>query len=576
MLRGIAASLGVGVGRCVVRPRQGQAVHRRATDPAAEVARLREAIERSRAEIEAARSELRGHAASEAGLVLDAQLLMHSDAMLVEAAAHAIRVEGLGAEWAVERTVRALKRPLEASSSSYFRERAQDVEHVGRHLLRHLRGGASWSAPSAEECVLVADDLSPADAVRAFSSGNVLGVVLEVGSATSHTSLLARALAIPAVAGVRGATAQVITDEVLVVDGIGGEVLVAPEAPEREHAEARGGRYRKFAKDLRARGADPVATREGVTVVVRANLELPDETASALTHGAQGVGLYRTEFMLLHREQSPSEEQQWEVYAKVVRAMAPGPVLFRTFDLGGDKLPSEHRLPPATNPALGLRAMRLLRRVPNLLRAQIRALLRAAAVGDACVMFPMIAGLDDFRRAKALVAECADELQREGIPHRVPAIGCMIEVPSAALGVRKLAREADFLSVGTNDLIQYTLAADRLDPEVAHLVSPFDPSVLQLLQLIVRDAGHTPLSMCGDMASDPMVLPLVLGLGFRVLSTPVGALPLVQQIIRQVEVAPLAVLAEECIEADDAVSVERLVRSRLTPALENLWVEVSN
>ncbi len=569
---GIPASLGIGVGQSFVVPRPGRALRRHVSDREAEVERLRAAIEEGRAEIERARDALAGE--SEVSLVLDAQLLLHSDAMLADAAYRLIRESGVGAEWAVEQTVETLSAPLRASTARYFRERAEDVAHVGRHLLRHLRGDGELTLPSSREVVLIAADLSPAEAARVFAESGLIGVVLESGSATSHTALLARALEVPAVVGARGVLDRVLSGDVVVVDGIRGRVLVGPDDEERQSADDRAGRYRAFARGLLERRAEPVATKDGVEITVRANLELPEEIELAQTHGARGVGLYRTEFLLLHRGAAPDEEQQLALYRSVTEEMAPAPVVFRIFDLGGDKLPPGQRLARGPNPAMGLRAMRLLRRRPELLRTQVRALLRAATAGDLRIMFPMIGGLADLREAKAFVERCARELAAEGVDHRVPSLGCMVEVPAAALRVSRLAAETDFLSVGTNDLIQYMLAADRTDPEVAEVASPLDPAVLTLLGQIARGSEGTSLAMCGDMASDPLALPLVLGLGYRSLSVAVGSLPLVLEVIRQLDLSELSALAAEACEADDAQAVAALVRERCGGPLEKLWREV--
>jgi len=569
---GLPGSLGVGVGPAFLVPRPGRAIRRRAADPEREVARLEGAITEARQEIERARSAFVGDE-SEIALVLDAQLLLYSDRMLAEWTAKAIREEGLGVEWAVERTVGRLGEPLRQSSARYLRERAEDIDHVGRHLLRQLRGDAELELPEGD-VVLVAADLSPAEAARIFAAPGLRGVVLESGSATSHTALLARALEVPAVVGARGALDRVISGEALVVDGLRGRVLIAPDPEERAEAEARGGRYRAFAQGLLERRTEPVATRDGVEVTVRANLELPEEIDLALTHGARGVGLYRTEFLLLHRGAVPSEEEQLAVYRRVAEAMAPAPVVFRTFDLGGDKLPPGERLGRGPNPAMGLRAMRLMRRRPELLRRQVRALLRAAVGEDVRVMFPMIAGVGELREARALVERCAAELSAEGVDHRMPPLGCMVEVPAAALRVHRLAAESDFLSVGTNDLVQYTLAADRTDPEVADVATPFDPAILELLQRIAEGAAGTPLAMCGDMAADPLALPLVLGLGYRALSVPVGSLPLVLEVVRRIDLGEAQALAAEAVELDDAAAVSALVRERAKDALGELWREV--
>ncbi|MCB9614698.1 MAG: phosphoenolpyruvate--protein phosphotransferase [Sandaracinus sp.] len=568
---GIAASLGVVVGSVHVVPRAGRAPRRRATDRAREVERLRSALEATRADLQAARDGLD----EEMGLVLDALLLMHSDRLFVDATVERIERDGLVAEWALERTLASLKAPLLASPNRYFRERADDLEHVGAHVLRHLRGEQDrWVLPE-RELVLVAADLSPADAARILGDARVLGLVTEAGSATSHTALLARALEVPAVVGVRGLLDRLEGAPDAIVDALRGRVVVAPEAGERADAVERGARFLRFTHTLRDRTGEPARTRDGHDVEVLANIELPAEAGAARAHGAPGIGLYRTEFLYLGRGNAPDEEEQLEVYRSVVEAAEGGPVVLRTFDLGGDKLPSGLRIPTGPNPALGLRALRLSLRRPGLFRAQVRAVLRAAASGDVRLLLPLVTTVGELRAARRRIEEYAQELAHEGVEHRIPRIGAMVEVPAAALRAEALAAEADFLSVGTNDLVQYTLAADRGDPGVAELADPLEPAVLELLRRVVAagSSQDVPVSMCGDMAADPVALPLVLGLGFRRLSVPLAALPFVHETVRRVDVGALGTLVEAALAQDGAAEVRALIRDALASDLGGLWAE---
>lgn len=568
---GIAASLGIGVGTVHVVPRTGRAPRRRAQDRPREVERLKAALEATRAELQIARDGLD----AEMGLVIDALLLMHSDRLLVDAAVERIERDGLVAEWAVERTIASLKAPLLASTNRYFRERADDLEHVSAHVLRHLRGDAErWTLPE-RELVLVAADLSPADAARLLGDPRVLALVTEVGSATSHTALLARALEVPAVVGVRGLLDRVEGTPEAVVDALRGRVIIAPDEVERADAVDRGARFQRFASSLRDRAHEPLRTADGVSVELLANIELPAEAGAACTHGASGIGLYRTEYLYLERGALPDEEEQLEVYRHVVDVAEQGPVVLRTFDLGGDKLPHGARAPKGANPALGLRALRLSLRRPALFRTQVRAVLRSAVGGDVRLLLPLVTTLDELRRARAIVDDCARELTSEGVAHRTVPVGVMIEVPAAAIRADRLAREADFLSVGTNDLVQYTFAADRGDAEVADLADPLDPALLSLLRIVVdaATAHDRPLTMCGDMAADPLALPIVIGLGFRRLSTPLAALPFVQESVRRLDTSTLATLVDDALELDGAPDVRSLVRERLGASLGDLWVE---
>ncbi|MBX3250080.1 MAG: phosphoenolpyruvate--protein phosphotransferase [Myxococcales bacterium] len=306
-----------------------------------------------------------------------------------------------------------------------------------------------------------------------------------------------------------------------------------------------------------------------------ANIELPSEAAAACAQGAAGVGLYRTEFLFLERGAAPDEDAQLEVYREVLRGAAPSPVVFRTFDLGGDKVPSggAHRAAVGQNPALGLRALRLALRRPDLFRAQVRAILRAGAEGDARLLLPLVTNVEELRLARSIVESCARELEAEGRAHARVPLGAMVEVPAAALLVDRLAAEVDFLSVGTNDLVQYTLAVDRCDPDVASLADPLDPAVLALLRIVAAGAGEREITMCGDMAADPLALPVVLGIGFRRLSVPLASLPFVAEGVRRLDGASLAALAADAARASSAAEVRALVRERLSGVLGSLWTE---
>lgn len=573
-VRGIPASLGIAVGPSHVVPRLGRAARQQIRDRAEEVARLRAAIEASRREIEEAKTAFAG--SEETRLVLEAQLLMHRDELLANGAIRRIERDGVNAEWALEQAVAELKAPLEAASTRYFRERAHDIEHVAQHILRYLRGRQDRLALPDRSVVLVAADLSPADAVRLLGDPRVLGLVTELGSSTSHTALLARALEVPAVVGTGALLDRVDpAGEIVIVDGLRGRVVVEPRDEEREYAEKRGERFRRFASELRKKADEPVTSKDGAAVEILANIELPAEAIAARAHGARGIGLYRTEFLFLDRDEVPSEDEQAGVYADVVEVCGERPVTFRTFDLGGDKLPRSVRLAAGPNPALGMRAIRLMSVRPELLRRQVRAILRAAKGGSAALMFPMVEGPSTFRMLRGLVEACGAELDAEGIERGAPEVGAMVEIPSAALLARELAQEADFLSVGTNDLVQYTLAVDRGNAEVAPLADPLHPAVLRLLAHVAQcaQATDTPLTMCGDMAADPVALPVVLGIGYRRISLPTVSLPFAQELVRRVDLEELASLALEVLESSSAAATRALVRERLDGTLGELWAE---
>jgi len=556
-LKGIAASIGVAVGPARVIGRERRRLSCRRIEDAAissELARFEQAVSRSRDEIEAAKQELTERHGSTYAPILDVYLLMHGDALLIDATSEAIRNDRINAEWALSRVTERLKKPLLEDASSYFQERARDIEHVREHLLRHL-GGEHRSEPSTEvPTVLIAHDLTPADAVRMLAPPTV-GLVTEMGAGSSHTAILARTFGVPAVVGLGPLPIEIEDDEVVLVDGFAGEVTVGPSAEERRAAETRRDRFNAFLKAERTTSA---VTRDGVSISVMANVELPSEVGAALENGAEGIGLYRTEFMCLDHVEPPSEDEQLELYRGVVAAMAPKRVVFRTFDWRGDKR---------------LRAHDLGERERAWLKTQINAVLRASGEGSVALMFPMVATVDEFCRARALVEECRSELSDERARSAELPIGMMVEVPSAALLAERFAQHADFFAVGTNDLAHYTLAFDRRDSRSA--AKPLDPAVLGLLDRAIAAASEAqmPCSMCGDMAADPVALCLALGLGYRQISVPVRVVPLVRAVIRNVDLQVAAEVARDALRCGSADAVRELVIDRLDAHLGALWKE---
>lgn len=575
--RGIAASAGVVVGPALVVRRSRLAIPRRKLPDDQlddEVRRLRVALERSRQSIAEAQESLADSSFADHRLILEAHLMMHRDELLVDATIDAIVRERRNAEWALSRTADRLREQLLASDTAYFRERAQDVEHVADHILRLLVGAHTDVPTLNQPSVLITDDLSPADAARLVDAG-VLAIVTGLGTASSHTAILARALEIPAVVGVENATRMFRDGETLIVDGLRGEVVGSADQSTLENARQRAVRYRQFTSRLRDQHRTGAATTDGVSIRVLANIELPTEVSLAAKSGAEGVGLYRTEFLYLDRSTPPTEEEQFDVYSDVVRAMQGRPITIRTYDLGGDKLPLSDRTSRSPNPALGLRALRLSLSRPDLLRAQLRAVLRASAFGPVRLMFPLVSTRAEIRMAREHVEAARSELESEGVSCGHVPLGIMVEVPSAALMAEAFAAECDFFSVGTNDLIQYTLAIDRLNPQVAHLGRALDPAVIRLLDLTSRAAASEEIScaMCGDMASDPLALPIVLGLGFRDLSMPYSAIALAREIISRVDSRVARETADEALSLSEVEEVTALVVRRFGETLGDLWEE---
>lgn len=553
-LKGIAASVGIAVApaRVLDHERRRLSYARiEDSDVHTELARFEEALRRSRAEIEEAKGALVERHGATYAPILDVYLLMHDDALLIDAVTEAIRTDAISAEWAVSRVTERLRAPLLRDSSAYFRERARDIEHVEEHLLRHLGGGHRAEPTSDEPVVLVAHDLSPADAVHMLAPPTV-ALVTQAGAGSSHTAILARTFGVPAVVGVGTLGLQIADGEEVLVDGFAGEVRVGLSAEGRREAEARRKRFLAF---LDAEPTTAARTTDGTRVTVAANVELLTEVESAVENGAEGIGLYRTEFMCLDHAEPPSEEEQFELYRSVAAAVAPNDVVFRTFDWRGDKR---------------LRANDLDAEKRGWLKTQVKAVLRASSEGSVSLVFPMVASVEELQSAKALVAEARDELADQRARTAALPIGMMVEVPSAALLADRFVEHADFFAVGTNDLAHYTMALDRADGRA--LASPLDPSVLRLIATTVEaaDRAGIPCSLCGDMAATPISLALALGLGFRMVSVAVGIVPLARSVIRNVDLEAARRVADQALSCDSAAEVRKLLVDRLGASIDPL------
>jgi phosphotransferase system enzyme I (PtsI) len=575
VLVGIAASPGVAVGRVVLFEKGHVYVPRRYVareEIGDEEARLHCAVDDSRRALE--ELCLRVGEGNEQRLLLEVQLLMHRDELLIDGAIELLRERSINAEWALAQTAAKLAERMRSASEAYFRERAADIENVGERILAQLTGAGAALPEVGPDRVIVADDLGPADAIQLLRS-TACGIVIDLGSASSHTAILARALDIPAVVGVRGLTRLVADDEVVIVDAFRGEVIVRPSEDEQASALARGARYREFTRGLRGRASHAPRALDGTEIRLDANIELPPEAALAMQEGASGIGLYRTEFLYLDRTEPPDEAEQTRVYTDVVQVITPRTVVFRTFDIGGDKLHTHARAADCVNPALGMRAIRLGLERPELLLTQLRAILRASAFGKVRVMFPLVTQVGELRRAKVLLEQARRELVGEGVVPAEVEVGCMIEVPSAVLIADTLAAECDFFSVGTNDLVQYTLAVDRSNPSVAHLASALHPAVLRLLQMTVSAAERAGIdvAMCGGMAGDLVALPLVLGFGFRQLSVDLSGLPLVRAAVERIDLVQATRVAHEALNLCSIEEVRTLIADRFEGALGELWAE---
>ncbi len=495
--------------------------------------------------------------------ILEAHRLMLSDVHLVERARKLIRDDKTAAEWAVRKALDQIQAVFEKIEDPYFRDRKSDVALVGERLLRTLVGRreSATAEDAPKGSIAVAHELSPADAAQ-LGRAEAAGFCTEGGGRTSHTAIVARALGLPYVVGVEGLGHRVWSGMTVVIDGFRGEVILDPDAEALRRYEARADVHRARAQRLAAIRDVASQTTDGTVVHLHANVEMLEEIPIAVDLGAESVGLFRTEFLYLERNELPSEDEQYAHAVAALRSVGGRPITFRTLDLGGDKLPPSVRMPVGTNPAMGLRSIRYSLRRVDVFRTQLRALHRAAAVGPMQILLPLISGVAELRATKQLCLETVEELRREGVPHadRVP-LGVMIETPSAALIADLLAAECDFLSIGTNDLIQYALAADREDEHVGYLYHPLHPAILRAVRQTVVGAERMgkPVAMCGDMAGDPILAWVLMGLGLRNLSMAPRQIPVVKSIIRSTQIADAERLLAQALTMSTETEIEELV-----------------
>ena len=575
--RGIGVSSGVVIGDALVLETREARVPRRMVprdQVEHEVGLVERSFEAARKEVAAEREQFALRAGAELADIFGFHERWLGDKKPRYEIATLIRGKHYSAAYAISVFMRRYRRRFQEMGSPFLQERARDIQDIERRLL-HQVGGETRSelASLKEPVVIVAHDLTPSELVALEKTRRLLGFATDAGGTTSHTAIIAAGLGIPAVVGLENITSHVSSGDTLVIDGLHGVVVINPDEVQRANYVAEAQHLEKVRDTLAELKELAAETRDGVRIELLGNIEFPMEIEDCLNKGATGIGLFRTEFLFLEADPLPGEEEQYRAYADAARAVSGGPLVIRTMDLGGDKCHAGGGWEEERNPFLGLRSIRYSLQHLSMFRTQLRAILRASALGDVRIMFPLISRIMELRQAKFVLSLVMEELEEEGFEFRADVpVGVMVETPAAAICAKELARESDFMSIGTNDLIQYTLAVDRTNERVAQLYSPADPSILRLIRHIVRlcQREKTEASLCGEMAGDPLFTILLLGMGLRKLSMAAGNIPRIKKIIRSVSITDAVKICHRVMTFE----TEREVLNYLRDETRKVWEEI--
>lgn len=564
--KGIGVSPGIAIGRAVIIEKRVASVYRvpiRDEEVDGEVTRFLEALEKTRDELLELKQKVSRSMGDEYASIFDAHAMIVSDASFADKVVQKIEEEQVNAEWALSEVEEELQARFASFDDEYLRERVADVKDVSQRVLVNLQGIAHHDVSEiTHDVVILADDLTPSDTIH-FNRRPIVGFATEAGGRTSHTSIIAKSLFMPAVIGVPRLTKIVDNDELIIVDGYEGTVVVNPTSAMVSEYRGRVTRHEEQENKLLSNRNVAAVTKDNIQISLQANIELIEELDDAVKFGAEGIGLYRSEFLYISKSPLlPTEEEHFNVYRRLAESVAPNWCVIRTFDLGGKKVAATITGKKEDNPVLGLRALRLCMRHRDMFKTQLRALLRASAFGKIKIMFPLVSGVQELRQVKTLVRELMADLDVEKVAYNKDLkIGIMIEVPSAAVIADLLATEADFFAIGTNDLIQYSLAIDRANENVSYLYEPLHPALLRLIKGVI-DAGKRagiPVSMCGEMASDPIYAVILLGLGLEIFSMNPSNVPVIKDVIRNVRYRDCRRIAEIALQKKTAQEIEEFV-----------------
>ncbi len=568
-LRGIGVSPGIAMGEVLLSKRVVFTSRKELIDEAQvpdELKRLRRAIDRTREDLVRVKEGVRDKLGRDSAFIFEAHLLILEDPNLVDGLEAVVRDDKARAEWALSKTNGRYEQIFESLADEYFRQRRSDVSDVLTRIYKNLETCREKEKSPDKQHVLVAHELLPSEAALRLSRKLTLGVALDMGGQTSHTAILARSLGIPAVLGLRDVSRQVREGVFVIVDGTDGEVIIDPPPAVRREFQAKKEKYETYGRELQKTATLRAVTLDKVRFVPQANIELPEEIAPALALGAEGVGLFRSEFIYLRRETLPAEEDHFEIYARLARGAHPHPVTIRTLDIGGEKSLPQLNIEKEPNPALGLRAVRFSLCNKELFRTQLRAILRASAEGSIRLLVPMVTEIDEVLDVKDIFEDVKRELRRGGaaFDEKIP-FGVMIEVPAAAAMADVLLKEVDFVSIGTNDLIQYILAVDRSNEFVTHLFNPFHPAVLRLIRSVIQAAGKAgkDVAVCGEMAADTLGAIVLLGFGLRTFSMNPIFIPRIKKALRSIECRTAERIVEESLKLRSAREIEEYVTEEI-------------